>query len=59
MLGTTLGATNKTSQFQVMRSEFGQKNSFMLQIFLKIGLKHSHRYNFWNGISSSQHWLKV
>jgi len=26
---------------------------------LKIGLKHSHRYNFWNGISSSQHWLKV
>jgi hypothetical protein len=31
MLGTTLGATNKTSQFQVMRSEFGQLNSFMLQ----------------------------
>jgi hypothetical protein len=31
MLGTTLGATNKTSRFQVMRSEFGQNNSFMLQ----------------------------
>jgi hypothetical protein len=31
MLGTTLGATNKTSQFQVIRSEFGQNNSFMLQ----------------------------
>jgi hypothetical protein len=31
MLGTTLGATNKNSQFQVMRSEFGPKNSFMLQ----------------------------
>jgi hypothetical protein len=31
MLGTTLGATNKTSQYQVMRYEFGQKHSFMLQ----------------------------
>jgi hypothetical protein len=61
MLGTTLGATNKTSQYQVMRSEFGQKNSFMLQktfenwihIFITFGME-SHLLNI--GLKSEICW---